>query len=644
MSKYQGTLAITGLAFWLLLALVAAVYWPALSGPFLFDDIPHLSALKAQGGVNDLDSFVAYISSGFSGPTGRPVALLSFLLDANYWPAPARPFKYTNLCIHLLNGCVLLYVCIQVLRLHSGSNSLSRDALAAAFFTVAIWLLHPYLVSTTMYVVQRMAMLSTLFVFTGIAIWIRARSSVVSAPRQAYFWMSVALIVPGALAVLSKENGALLPVLVLVIEATVIRASALPPLNRCWERLFLVLPALVIVAYLLYYPFPNSWFEPYTNRDFSALERLMTETRIIFDYLGHWFVPDLYTQGLFHDDIAVSRGLWDPPRTAAAIVALVTVLYISLKNRGAFPLASMAALFFLGSHLIESTTIALDLKFEHRMYLGSGFLVLPVVYGLLQNRDKRIVLPCVSLIPVVLALMCWENARVWSDYGSMTRIWAEQGPHSSRAQVEAAKTLYERGQRREALVVINRASDRLEDSFLVRIAQLLIQCRSVGAQETAKNDVLRLAERTEYSPIWFTAMKNLMSWSHRPGCRGVDTEYFARVVDGLLSLEKNQEKNSLGFSHLSYMKGVAYLRLGRGDEACASFDASLRSRETPGRLMKAAGYLATYGYYNQALTYARRTRTLLINNELSGRARAEAPLLSDVNHFIDTVTQDLEKQ
>jgi hypothetical protein len=634
MSNFRAVPFITGLAFWLLLALVAAVYWPALSGPFLFDDIPHLSALGAQGGVDDPESFLAYMSSGFSGPTGRPVALLSFLLDANYWPAPPRAFKYTNLCIHLLNGSMLFYLCIQLLRLRSGRSTLSTESLVAAFFAVAFWLIHPYLVSTTMYVVQRMAMLSTLFVFTGIAIWLRARIRVAIAPRQAYFWMTFALIVPGGLALLSKENGALLPVLVLVIEATIIRASSLPALNRQWKRLFLIGPSLIIVAYLVYYPFPNSWFDAYTNRDFAAFERLMTEARVILDYLGHWFVPDLYTQGLFHDDIVVSRGLWNPPRTAAAIAALVAAVIISLKNRAKFPLITMGVLFFLGSHLLESTTIALDLKFEHRMYLASSFLMLPISYHVLQIRDKR----------VVLALMSWENARVWSDYGSMTRVWAEQAPRSSRAQVESATTLYERGHEREALATINSAGDRLPDSFFVGVTRLLIQCRTVGAEKTLKADILRLAARTEYSPIWLPAMKNLMSWSNRAECRGLDPTYFARVVDALLSLEENRRRSSLGFSHLAYMQGVSDLRLGRGEQALAIFESSLGSRETPGRLMNMAAYLASYGYYERALAYARRTRQLLVNNEVTGRARADAPLLSDVNAFIDTVSRDLEQQ
>src|SRR5687768_2841566 len=92
------------LAALLLFAAVALAYWPGLHGGFLFDDYANLDALGRYGGVRDLHSFLYFLTSGEADPTGRPLAQLSFLLDARDWPADPWPFKRSNVLLHLLNG------------------------------------------------------------------------------------------------------------------------------------------------------------------------------------------------------------------------------------------------------------------------------------------------------------------------------------------------------------------------------------------------------------------------------------------------------------------------------------------------------------------------------------------------------------
>ncbi len=99
------------IAFWtallLLLALTALIYQRGLHGVFLFDDFANLPALGAFGPVDNWTAFWRYITSGTADPTGRPLALLSFLIDAHDWPADPWPFKRSNLILHLINGALL---------------------------------------------------------------------------------------------------------------------------------------------------------------------------------------------------------------------------------------------------------------------------------------------------------------------------------------------------------------------------------------------------------------------------------------------------------------------------------------------------------------------------------------------------------
>lgn len=213
--------------------LVFLAYWPGLKGPFVLDDFDAISALGKFGGVHDWESFKAFVFGGQSGPTGRPVALLSFLIDGNNWPADPWPFKRTNLAVHLLNGALLGTLIGKILDVLEFDN---RDARWIALISAAAWLLHPFLVSTTLYTVQRMAQLATLFVFAGLVVHIWGRSFLPGNPKKAYLIMSASVTVFTLLAIFSKENGVLLPMLIGVIEITVFASqkTRLPVLDRYW--------------------------------------------------------------------------------------------------------------------------------------------------------------------------------------------------------------------------------------------------------------------------------------------------------------------------------------------------------------------------------------------------------------------------
>src|SRR5690348_1597230 len=101
-------LCITGLVA--MLALAWWAYHPGLSGDFLFDDFANLPALGATGPVDNWATFWRYITSGGADPTGRPLTLLSFLIDSRDWPSSPYPFKVTNVILHLVNGASLAWV------------------------------------------------------------------------------------------------------------------------------------------------------------------------------------------------------------------------------------------------------------------------------------------------------------------------------------------------------------------------------------------------------------------------------------------------------------------------------------------------------------------------------------------------------
>ena len=99
------------------MVLVTLVYSPGIGGPFLFDDYRNLSPLGEEGGVSDWPTFRKFVFGNPSGPSGRPVSMLSFLLDAQDWPASSASFKYTNIMIHLLSGLMLCWFASELFQI-----------------------------------------------------------------------------------------------------------------------------------------------------------------------------------------------------------------------------------------------------------------------------------------------------------------------------------------------------------------------------------------------------------------------------------------------------------------------------------------------------------------------------------------------
>jgi len=357
-----------------LLVLAWCCYLPGVRGGFLFDDFHNLDALGMYGGVHDWKTLYSYVHSGMAGPSGRPLALLSFLLDDNTWPSFAPWFKITNLWIHLSCGLLLCWVNLLIFRQMRFAEDVAEwlAVIAAAF-----WFLHPLMLSTTLYVVQRMAQLATFFVLAGFVGYLKGRALLGTRPRWAYWWMSCSLVLGTLLGGLSKENGFLFPMMVLVFEFCLAsRIQAQAP-DRKWQGCFLWAPSVAIFLYLA--SLIDFSAHPWVERNFNQPERLMTEARIVWEYIRYLFLPQIEGNGLFQDGIEISRGLISPWRTLPAVIGIIALLLLGLVVRKKRPLLSFAILSFFVGHLLESTVIGLEPYFEHRNYLAAIFVFLPVV-------------------------------------------------------------------------------------------------------------------------------------------------------------------------------------------------------------------------------------------------------------------------
>lgn len=603
--------------FFFILVLTVFVYWTGLQGNFLFDDYPNLQDLGTYGVIDSWDKVRNFISNGFSGPTGRPISLLSFLIDANTWPASPYSFKYTNLMIHLFNGVLLYWAILLLLKNYNYKESKS---IWIALVASAIWLLHPYFVSTTLYVVQRMAQLATLFSLVGIVGYLKCRLSIPFRPVRAYIGMVFFLGLGTVFATYSKENGALLPFLILVIEFCNPNKMNRPIWQ--WRAFFLWLPSIAILVVLSkYITFAE---DPWPNRNFNMIERLYSESRILCEYLFNLLIPQVELRGLYQDAFIVSKSIFNPITTLYSIVFLLALLFLALFFKKRYPLFALGILFFLTAHLMESTVIGLELYFEHRNYLAAIFLFLPIVSGLalLKDRiDARLVNLIVIFILGGLSFFTYERAKLWGNTPALELYWAQNSPNSPRAQSSIAGMLFDQGRVLEANLFLETAIQRMPESALLNMRLLLQKVYSDIATEQDFTITSQMLRKQPFDAQAVQALRNLVEYitaQHK-------TQYYGQWTLQLINeLEANNEyKNYPVFQRLMpYLKAKIYLEQGNVEKSLKYYsDAIILYNDVEAGMMMVSE-LATHGNMKEALVLLNTVETIYKKQEISTLKRS----------------------
>lgn len=423
------------------------IYYPGLSGAFAFDDVPNLLKNKSVI-INNLQIeqlVTATFSSGFSGPLGRPVAMLSFALN-HYAAGGFDPywFKLFNIILHLVNGASLFLLTLLLLTTYRRTHQLALSDRHIRLLSLAImagWLLHPINLTGVLYVVQRMTSLSAFFVIWGLIIYIWARSRPLSGKTSILFFsFSFALI--WLLAIFSKENGLLLPLFILIVELTILRFQTTRPLEKRSLVTFFVatlaLPALGLLISLLVDP--NRLLGGYALRDFDLTQRLLTEARVLWYYAQLILFPRLSEFGLFHDDIIISRSFFDPPSTGLAVIGLIGVFLLAIYSIKRAPIFAFGILFFLSGHALESTIFPLELIHEHRNYLPCYGLIFTLFYYLLYPikylKSFRLRHISAFLYLIIIAFITFHRANYWGN--PLEHVLTEQRNHPNSPRANAS--------------------------------------------------------------------------------------------------------------------------------------------------------------------------------------------------------------
>ncbi|MFQ5643887.1 MAG: tetratricopeptide repeat protein [Thiogranum sp.] len=474
------SIAAVGLAF--------LAYFPGLAGDYVFDDFPNLllnQALHLQ--TLDIDSLLGASLSSDSGALKRPVSMLSFALNYYFFGIEPYSLKVTNLVLHTFNGIGLFILTFLLLDITRSTNKLklsSKQIPWLAAIVALVWLVHPINLTSVLYIVQRMASLSAFFMIYGLIFYVWYRNRIYRNEGRLYVLISGCVIFL-VLATLSKENGVLFPLYLLLTEAFLFRfRNADQQRNTGISIGFSILVIVPLFAVLAWVSVNIDMLGGgHANRGFTIGERVLTEFRVLSTYLRLIVAPSITELGIFHDDIAVSRSLLDPPTTLYAMLFLASLLALAIYTVRRMPLLSFGLLWFFIGHSLESSIILLELMHEHRNYLAGYGIILStaVVASYIFNsfHHKALAAPVAVVAVLAFASLTFFRASQWDSNINLALSEADHHPNSPRATYSIAR------------IYVKLVLDGGEEKLAPETMQRLETAINVGKQDI-KPDVARL--------------------------------------------------------------------------------------------------------------------------------------------------------
>lgn len=481
-----------GFAFFVLFALtvVAWVYWPGTSGPYLLDD--RSNVLTIGDSVIGVVEIVEAIFANNSGPLGRPITTATFVAESLLFGQGPSVGKSTNILLHCLNGLLLGFFLHSLIRRFDRGNAAVLSMVAAS-----VWLLTPLQVSTVLYQTQRMAILSTAFMLLACIFYVGFRERYVE--ERAWLSHLIVCLVAFVLAMLSKENAYVLLLIVPALELLILQcADAANERERFIRRLaWRALVGVLAVSFVGLFVLGDWLASAYAQRSFSMTERLLTQSRVLWDLVLQFFTPEVVRMGLFHDDFPVSTSLLNPLSTLVALLAWALVFVVSgFAATGAEGRRIAGGIvFFLLAHSIESTFLPLELYFEHRNYFPSVGLVLMLACSLSavirwSTGSKLPLLALMACYIIYILFATVSQARVWSQASSMIVNDVAFHPASPRANMSFAVLLANTGAYQEAgkhLKIAEENDDSLT-SAVYRLREASLACLANSAMDSASLD------------------------------------------------------------------------------------------------------------------------------------------------------------
>jgi hypothetical protein len=310
-------------------------------------------------------------------------------------------------------------------------------------------------------------------------------------------------------------------------------------------------------------------------------------------------------------------------------------------------------LFFFAGHLIEGTTVPLELYFEHRNYLPTIFLAIAAGNGIVALESSRGAAVAGLAGIVVIAILCALTAQrtsLWGDTDALLVYWAEQNPASERSQLEAGQVYLRHGDIARAVQHFDAGLAKNPGSISLLTMKLGSLCQ-VRRDSSADFETLEAALRTtSYGPNTLRAIQALLDARALDLCAAAPPHSQAKIADALLA-NPSVMRAPTALQQALFVRGLAQLRDGRPSDAYSAFARALSERYEYEAGMRMVAELASAS----APAYAMSLLDVIEHRErdevgaasglpVFGLQRHSAKLhLLEIEHLRKVLTEDLHR-
>jgi tetratricopeptide (TPR) repeat protein len=448
------------------------VYSNSFHVPFVFDDE---SSILDNPVIKSLGNFLSS-SKGYTFNPRRFVGYLTIAMNYAVGGFDVTGYHAFNLAVHIVNAFLVYALTVLTFRTpYMRNSSLSLSSRAIAFFTAALFVVHPIETQAVTYVVQRFTSLTTMFYLMSLSLYARWRlleESGRSPRRKAFLWYFLALVA-AVLAMKTKEIAFTLPIMVVIYEFFFFRLPMrrrLPFLAPILATLFIIPLSLLNIAKPLGQALSDVSEVTRIQTDVSRWDYLFTQFRVIVTYIRLLVFP--VNQNLDYD-YPMYHSFSSPPVILSFLFLLALFifgLYLFLRSRRCdseygpgFRLVSFGIMWFFVTLSVESSVIPIvDLMFEHRAYLPSvGFISAFVVGAMIvmsrlkRKREKffgEAVAPVLVVMVLLFGLATYSRNMTWKD---PVTLWSDVVKKSPAK----ARTIYDLGQAYDIRGQAERAAD-----------------------------------------------------------------------------------------------------------------------------------------------------------------------------------------